>query len=106
MATVIYYLTDISVGTVIIALNIPSILIPSPYVPNNHQYINAMDLVNENAAILIEEKDLESNKLVDEIDNLFSDKKRLSEMRNNLNNLKVDGSATIIYENIKKLIDR
>ena len=24
----------------IIALNIPSILIPSPYVPNNHQYIN------------------------------------------------------------------
>ena len=90
----------------IIALNIPSILIPSPYVPNNHQYINAMDLVNENAAILIEEKDLDSNKLVDEIDNLFSDKKRLSEMKNNLNNLKVDGSATIIYENIKKLIDR
>ena len=24
----------------IIALKVPSILIPSPYVPNNHQYIN------------------------------------------------------------------
>ena len=33
----------------IIALNLPSILIPSPYVPNNHQYVNAMDLVNENS---------------------------------------------------------
>ena len=42
----------------IVTLGIPTILIPSPYVPNNHQYINAMDLVNEDAAILIEEKKL------------------------------------------------
>jgi UDP-N-acetylglucosamine--N-acetylmuramyl-(pentapeptide) pyrophosphoryl-undecaprenol N-acetylglucosamine transferase len=90
----------------IIALNLPSILIPSPYVPNNHQYINAMDLVNEKAAILIEEKDLDSNKLVEEIDKLLKNEKRLKEMKKNLDNLKVDGSATIIYENIKKLIDR
>ena len=40
----------------IIALKIPSILIPSPYVPNNHQYKNALDLVNNDACILIEEK--------------------------------------------------
>ena len=90
----------------IIALNLPSILIPSPYVPNNHQYINAMDLVNEKAAILIEEKDLDSEKLVGEIDNLLTDENRLKEIKENLDNLKVDGSATIIYDNIKKLIDR
>ena len=90
----------------IIALNLPSILIPSPYVPNNHQYINAMDLVNEKSAILIEEKDLDSEKLVEEIDNLLNSEEKLEEMKKNLDNLKVDGSATIIYENIKKLIDR
>ena len=90
----------------IIALNLPSILIPSPYVPNNHQYINAMDLVNEKSAILIEEKDLDSNKLVEEIDKLLDDEKKLKEMKNNLNKLKIDGSATIIYDNIKKIIDR
>lgn len=90
----------------IISLNLPSILIPSPYVPNNHQYVNAMDLVNEKSAILIEEKNLDSKKLVEEIDNLLSDDKRLKEMKNNLNKLKVDNSATIIYNNIKKLIDR
>ena len=90
----------------IIALDIPSILIPSPYVPNNHQYKNAMDLVNIDAAILIEEKNLNSEELVKNIDNLLSDKNKLYNMKNNLSKLKVDNSATIIYDNIKKLIDR
>lgn len=33
----------------IIALRIPSIIIPSPYVTNNHQYKNANALVNNDA---------------------------------------------------------
>ena len=52
----------------IIALGLPSILIPSPYVANNHQYRNAMDLVNSSAAIMIEEKDLKGDILVRKID--------------------------------------
>lgn len=90
----------------IIALNLPSILIPSPYVPNNHQYVNAMDLVNEEAAVLIEEKNLDSKKLVTEIDNILNDKLKLKKMKNNLDSLKVEGSATLIYKSIKKMIDR
>ena len=90
----------------IIALDIPSILIPSPYVPNNHQYKNAMDLVNIDAAILIEEKNLNSEELLNKIDNLLSNKNKLENMKKNLSKLKVDNSATIIYDNIKKLIDR
>ena len=88
----------------IIALNIPSILIPSPYVPNNHQYKNAMDFVNNNAGILVEEKDLKDDIIVKTIDNIINDNEKLNVMKDNLNNLKVDGSATIIYNNIKKLI--
>ena len=45
----------------ILALKIPSILIPSPYVANNHQYYNALDLVNLKVAELIEEKRLDAN---------------------------------------------
>ena len=90
----------------IIALNLPSILIPSPYVPNNHQYINAMDIVNVNAGILIEEKNLDSKKLVKEIDSLLDNDNKLKEMKNNLDKLKVNNSATIIYDNLRKLIDR
>ena len=90
----------------IIALNLPSILIPSPYVPNNHQYKNALDIVNNDAGLLIEEKDLKNDILVKTIDNLIDDSKKMNDFKKNLNKLKVDGSATIIYNNIKKLINR
>ena len=90
----------------IIALQIPSIIIPSPYVPNNHQYKNALDLVKCDAAIMIEEKDLKGDIIARNIDNLLKDKNKLKNMKNNLIKLQVNNSATIIYENIKKLIDR
>ena len=90
----------------LISLNIPSILIPSPYVPNNHQYKNAMDLVNNKAAYIIEEKDLDGKKLVDMVDYILNAPIKIEIMKNNLNKLKVDNSASIIYDNIKKLIDR
>lgn len=90
----------------IIALNLPSILIPSPYVPNNHQFKNAMDLVSNNSALLVEEKDLNNDILIEKIDYLLNDKIKYNDMKNNLNKLKVDNSATIIYENIKRLVGR
>ena len=90
----------------IIALDIPSILIPSPYVPNNHQYKNALDLVNQESAILIEEKDLDGDILVRTIDSIINDNEKLNNMKKNLKTLKVDNSAEIIYNSIKKLIDR
>ena len=90
----------------IIALDLPSILVPSPYVPNNHQYKNALDLVNNNACILIEEKDLKGEKIVKCIDEIINDEYKLNIMKNNLKSLKVDNSAEIIYKKIRKLIDR
>lgn len=90
----------------IISLKIPSIIIPSPYVPNNHQYKNALDLVKANAGIMIEEKDLKGDILVRTIDNLLKDKEQLNNMKKNLEKLNIENSATIIYDNIRKLIDR
>lgn len=45
------------------ALGKASILIPSPNVAENHQYHNAMALVNKNAAKIIEEKELTKEKM-------------------------------------------
>ncbi len=45
------------------ALGKASILIPSPNVAENHQYHNAMALVNKGAALIIEEKDLTKEKM-------------------------------------------
>ena len=37
----------------LLALGIPSILVPSPNVAENHQYYNAIALVSNNAAVLL-----------------------------------------------------
>lgn len=89
----------------IIALKIPSILIPSPYVPNNHQYKNALDLKEKNAAILIEEKNLKSDILVSAIDNIMNDEEKREEMKNNLELFNVNKSSTKIYNLIKEKCD-
>ena len=89
----------------IIALKIPSILIPSPYVPDNHQYKNGLDLVNNDAAIMIEEKDLKGDILVRTVDKLLNDEIKLKTMRNNLESLDISNSATLIYNEIRKLVD-
>lgn len=88
----------------IIALQIPSILIPSPYLPNNHQYKNAMDFIKQDAAILIEEKDLKGDILVRTIDTMIHDEKRLEQMKKNLKELEVKDSATCIYNTLKEMV--
>lgn len=88
----------------IIALKIPSILIPSPYVPENHQYKNAMDLVNKNAAILLEESELKGDVLVRKIDELFKNPSSLEKMKESLSSLQIKNSATKIVEQIEQLV--
>lgn len=90
----------------IIALGIPSILIPSPYVANNHQYKNAMDLVSASAAVMIEEKDLKGDILVRKIDEILSDYIKVRNIKKNLKSMMVLNSASLIYSNVKKLVDR
>lgn len=55
----------------ITVLGVPSILIPSPNVTDDHQTRNAMSLVNHNAAILLEEKQLTGESLLTQIDYLM-----------------------------------
>ncbi len=87
------------------ALEIPTIFIPSPYVPNNHQYKNAYDWVTKESAMLLEEKDLNENNLIEMIDNLLNDKEKYNKIKNNLSKLKVTDSALRIYNIIKEMVD-
>lgn len=58
----------------------PAVLIPSPNVAENHQYFNAMTLVDKGAAELIEEKDLTAEKVVGTVKRLIEDPEKLREM--------------------------
>lgn len=94
-------------GTIseILALEIPSILIPSPYVANNHQYFNAKDLKDKDLSIMIEEKDLNENILYDKIKELLSDgNPEYNRMKQNLKGLDMKNAATTIYNSIKEIL--
>ena len=80
----------------------PSILIPYPAAAENHQYYNAMTLVNENAAILIEDKNLTKAKLVDEASRLYNDRARLELMEQNSSKMRKANAADMI---LKEIID-
>lgn len=63
----------------IMVLGVASIIIPSPYVPNNHQFFNAKELFEAQGCEIIEEKDLNVFKLHTDIMNiLLNDNYRLS----------------------------
>ncbi len=59
----------------------PSILVPYPYAAADHQRFNAKAIVNKNAALYIEDSDLESDLPLDTIDSILNSKEKYEELR-------------------------
>ena len=93
-----------SIISEIVAIGIPAIFIPSPYVANNHQYYNALNLKQNHAGLMIEEKDLNKNKLKETINMIFDNELYAQDLKVNAQKLCVKNSATKIYEEIKKIL--
>ena len=88
----------------ILALNLPAIFIPSPYVAGNHQVYNALEIVKNNAGLMIEEDALDGTTLFNMVTDLLNDKKKYEIMKMNLKNLGKNDSSEIIVKEIKELI--
>ncbi|WP_210363734.1 undecaprenyldiphospho-muramoylpentapeptide beta-N-acetylglucosaminyltransferase [Bacillus sp. REN3] len=88
------------------SLGIPSILIPSPYVTNNHQEKNARALSDHGAARLLLEKDLTGPKLVENIDQILGNEEKLAEMRKAAKKLGIPDAAARLYSVIEELAKR
>lgn len=84
-------------------LNKPSVLIPSPYVTDNHQYKNAKVLADDGAAVLIEEKDLTGDVLCKVLGELLSDDNKLINLGNNIQKFAVYDTCKIIYKELMSL---
>jgi len=89
----------------ILSLTLPAIFIPSPFVANNHQYYNALEIKKNNAGELIEEKELTSEKLDNMINDVLFNEKRYKDMKKNLAKMSINNSSILIYEKIKDLIE-
>ena len=88
----------------ITAIGLPSILVPSPYVTNNHQYKNAKELEDNGACVIVTEEEFSSKTIVSSIEDLLDHKEKYEEMSKNSRKLGIDDSATRIYQEIKKLV--
>lgn len=88
----------------ITAIGLPAILVPSPYVTHNHQYMNALELEEVGACKIVTEEEFSKEKVIMEIDNLLNDTDGYRKMQNNSKKLGISDSATRIYNEIRKLI--
>jgi UDP-N-acetylglucosamine--N-acetylmuramyl-(pentapeptide) pyrophosphoryl-undecaprenol N-acetylglucosamine transferase len=81
----------------------PIILVPSPFVAEDHQTKNAMALVNNNAAILVKDKNLKKD-LTNEILRIIADQDLQKELIDNITKLGMENSTKSIIEVAKSLI--
>ena len=82
----------------------PAVLIPSPFVTENHQFHNAMSMVNQHAAAIIEQKDLTGEKLIATVDEMLTDPAVLAEYRRNAQRMAITDANERIYRTIKEVL--
>lgn len=85
----------------VVALKVPTIFIPSPYVANNHQYYNALDLKEKNAAYLLEEKHISADVIFKAIEDAL---KNSDEIKNSLSKIKTVDTDEVFTKEIRELL--
>lgn len=90
--------------TEIEAMGKASILIPSPNVAENHQFHNAMALVDRGAAEIIEEKDLTPEHLMEKIDGILGQPNKAEEIGEKARAMSIPDANERIYQVIIKAV--
>ena len=88
----------------ITALGVASILIPSPYVAENHQEFNARSVTDHGGGTLILESELTAEVLYDEITRLLNDEEKLASMRDITKKLGIPDASTRILNVVDELL--
>ena len=83
-----------------------SILIPSPIVTGNHQLHNANVLGDAGAAIVIEQKDASPERIIQEVEQLYTDRSRLTEMGQKAKALEITDTDERIWNVISGLYQK
>jgi UDP-N-acetylglucosamine--N-acetylmuramyl-(pentapeptide) pyrophosphoryl-undecaprenol N-acetylglucosamine transferase len=81
----------------------PVLFVPYPYAAEDHQTVNAMRLVNKNAALIVQDKAV-PDKLTPAIIELAKNENRQNELKKNIGALAVTNADRIIAEEILKSI--
>ncbi len=87
------------------AAALPAILIPYPYAAGDHQKRNAESFSGRGGALLIENRDLNGNKLLSMIQALFDQRERLEEMRTALKAFPKQDTAAVIADEMIRIAE-
>ncbi len=82
----------------------PTIFVPLPTAAEDHQSKNAMALVEKDAALMVDNKDV-MEELAPTVIKLFNDNKKQEELKTNLKKLAISDAAEKITDEILKLIN-
>lgn len=82
-----------------------AVMIPSPYVAENHQYRNAKMLADDGAVSLVQETELTYGKLVTETALLLENHAKRAEMEKNIRKFAVPDANRRIYEELCRMVN-
>ena len=83
----------------------PALLVPSPFVAENHQEKNARALEQAGGCRVLLEKDASAQRLYDEVQELLSDRTRLQQMGQAATQLAAHDASEKIYREIQWAIE-
>lgn len=81
-----------------------AILIPSPNVAENHQFHNAMAMVNQDAADIIEEVNLTGELVISKADAILDDRDKLNHMSENSRRMAITDACDRIYAIVQEVL--
>lgn len=88
----------------ITALGLPAILIPSPYVTNDHQTKNAQSLVTRKAALMLKESNLTASSLLEAVNSLMNDENKRQQMAANCKQMGVADAGEQVLAVLEDLV--
>lgn len=83
-----------------------AVMVPSPYVAENHQYRNAKALYDRGAVSLVQESELSSGKLIPETVTLLENPARRADMEKNIRTFAVPDANRRIYEELCRMVQK
>ena len=86
------------------ALGKPTVMVPSPYVTNNHQEKNARLLEKHGGAVVITEPESTGDGLYDAVSAILSDSEKRSSMARAMKELGIPDATARIYDTVMALV--
>ena len=86
-------------------LNLPFIGIPFPFAKDNHQYYNGKNMLSKNCCWLLDQKNIQMNKVIDLLQKILSDDKEYNDKILNMNNISCKNSWNDINKKLTILFN-